>query len=153
MRNILVLLIFFIISSSLVAIETKTISIFYKNRKPSLKVLTRVDSLLAAYEENYTIKKYDIEAEDNLELIRDFDLPETHFPFAILIGKSFTANIEDRSVSFIHFPLFMHGIGRHEGNWSLEDLEKALRNNSLLNADNILIELEEEDEISTCGDE
>lgn len=153
MRNILVLLIFFIISSSLVASETKTISIFYKNRKPSLKVLTRVDSLLAAYEENYTIKKYDIEAEDNLELIRDFGLPETHFPFAILIGKSFTANIEDRSVSFIHFPLFMHGIGRHEGNWSLEDLEKALRNNSLLNADNILIELEEEDEISTCGDE
>lgn len=152
MRNILVLLIFFIISSSLVASETKTISIFYKNRKPSLKVLTRVDSLLAAYEENYTIKKYDIEAEDNLELIRDFGLPETHFPFAILIGKSFTANIEDRSVSFIHFPLFMHGIGRHEGNWSLEDLEKALRNNSLLNADNILIELEEEDEISTCGD-
>jgi hypothetical protein len=40
----------------------------------------------------------------------------------------------------------MKGIGRHEGNWAIADLEAVLKDNSLLAEKNILPELKEEKE-------
>jgi len=34
----------------------------------------------------------------------------------------------------------MKGIGRHEGNWSMDDLDKVLKNNALLLDKNVLPE-------------
>lgn len=53
-------------------------------------------------------------------------------------------------VVFIGFPFFMHGIGRHEGNWSLKNLETALINNTILLDKNPVIEHTENKEHSEC---
>lgn len=106
--------------------------IFYKDKPPSQKVLVRVDSLLSRYSHKYSVKYYNIENENSQNMILKLGLPSTHFPFAIVINGSFTANIGGKTISFLHFPKFMHGIGRHEGNWSLEALILLLDDHKLL---------------------
>ncbi|MBS3741943.1 MAG: hypothetical protein KGY74_07485 [Candidatus Cloacimonetes bacterium] len=126
------------------------ISIFYKEKDPSQRVLTKVKPLLKDYAQSYEINYFNIEHEKNADIIKNMGLPETHFPVAVVIGDKFTAEIDDRIVSFVHFPLFMKGIGRHEGNWSLEDLRLVLENNDLLYDENILPVLDEESETTEC---
>lgn len=152
MRTLMIFTILVSLSSLLVAKETKTVTVFYKNRKPSLQTLSKVDSILTKHTSKYTVERYDIEDEKNLEIMRFHNLPDTHFPFAVLINGKFTANINEKQVSFIHFPDFMKGIGRHEGNWSIADFEKALINNDLLNEVNIFPILDEDEETSECED-
>ncbi len=130
------------------------IHVFYKNRTPSLKVLDAVKELLDGYNDNYEIIFLDIEDELNFDLISKFNLPETHLPFAVVIDGKYTAINKDKElISFVHFPLFMKGIGRHEGNWSLDDLSNALNDNTLLLEQNILPELNEDEETTQCEDE
>lgn len=141
------------ITMLLLAAEKPEISIFYKNKKPSQQVLTKVDSLLKSYKNFYRINYYYIEDKKNTGLIKILELPQTHFPFAFAIDGKFTAKLENRTVSFVHFPKFMQGIGRHEGNWSLPDLEKVLKHNELLSKKNILPELDESSNNSDCEGE
>jgi hypothetical protein len=138
------------ISSALMASTKTSVSVFYKEKKPSQQVLTKAKSLLKNYSQSYKIQFYNIENDQNAEVIKKLGLPETHFPFAVVIGDKFTAEINERIVSFIHFPFFMKGIGRHEGNWSLLDLQLVLENNKLLYDENILPILDEENETSEC---
>ncbi len=140
------------LASILSASEKLSISVFYKEKKPSQQVLAKVDSLLNNYLDSYQVQYYNIEDTKNTAVINELGLPATHFPFAIVIDGKFTAEIEDKTISFIHFPLFMKGIGRHEGNWSLDDLQKVLENNKLLADENILPVLAEENEESECED-
>ncbi|MCD4651689.1 MAG: hypothetical protein K8S56_07895 [Candidatus Cloacimonetes bacterium] len=129
----------------------KTVEVFHKNKKPSLETLAKTNDILNQYKEKYEITYYDIEDSVNIELIRKYDLPETHFPFAVVIDGKFSAMIDSTKRDFVHFPLFMKGIGRHEGNWSLSHLETALKDNALLLEEHILPELEEEE--SECEGE
>lgn len=119
------------------------IHVFYKNKRPSQKALGKINEALDNFRDRYAVHYHDIEDEANAELIQSFGLPSTHFPVAVVIEGKFTARFGDRIASFVHFPSFMHGIGRHEGNWSISDLEAALEDNSLLLDENILPELEE----------
>lgn len=120
------------------------IHVFNKNKGPSQKALEKINAALDNYRAQYEIRYHDIEDEANLELIESFGLPSTHFPVAVVIDGKFTVQIGDRTASLVHFPDFMHGIGRHEGNWSISDLEAALQDNSLLLDKNILPELAED---------
>lgn len=126
--------------------------VFYKERPPSLQVLEKVKDLLINFQEGYEIKYYNIEEEENEHLLEKYSFPGTHFPFAIVINDRYTAKIKDRLVSFIHFPHFMKGIGRHEGNWSLSDLKTVLEDNSLLHSENILPVLDKSEQTTSCED-
>jgi len=139
-----------ILSNNLLANEKVTISIFYKDKKPSEQVLEKINQLLEQFKDSYQINYYLIEDQKNMDIITQFGLPSTHFPFSVVINGKFTANIDDKVVSFVHFPLFMKGIGRHEGNWSIADLEKVLYDNSLLLEENILPTLEDDSNSSEC---
>ena len=139
-----------ILSNNLLANDKVTISIFYKDKKPSEQVLEKINQLLEQFKDSYQINYYLIEDQKNTDIITQFGLPSTHFPFSVVINGKFTANIDDKVVSFVHFPLFMKGIGRHEGNWSIADLEKVLYDNSLLLEENILPTLEEDSNSSEC---
>ncbi len=123
-----------------------TIEVFHKNREPSLQTLEKANVVLDKYKDKYEIFYYVITDSINVDLIRKYNLPDTHFPFAIVINGRFSANINNKKIDFVHFPLFMRGIGRHEGNWSLDDLEKVLYDNSILLDKNILSEEEGNDE-------
>lgn len=126
------------------------IRVFYKNKKPSQKTLVKINETLDNFRDLYEIHYHDIEDEINRELIQSLGLPSTHFPVAVVIEGKFTAKFGDRIASFVHFPDFMHGIGRHEGNWSIADLEAALQNNALLLEENILPEIAEGETEGEC---
>lgn len=135
------------------AAEKPEVLIFYKNKKPSQQVLTEVDSLLQNYETSYSIIRYDIEDEQNAEIINRLGLPQAHFPFAVVIEGKYSAEISGRNIAFVHFPIFMHGIGRHEGNWSLIDLKLVLEKSYLLADENLLPIMGESSSTSDCDDD
>ncbi len=128
------------------AIDRMKVSVFYKERKPSLRVLEKVKPIMEAFAEKYEATYYNIEDEKNAELIKELGLPGTHFPFAVIVEGKFTAKIVDEVVSFIEFPKFMHGIGRHEGNWSLEQLKFVLEGETAFLEKNILPEHDDDHE-------
>ena len=153
LKFILIIVIFtMILSINLSANEKEIISIFYKDKKPSQQVLEKINEFLEQFKDSYQINYYLIEDQKNTNIITQFGLPSTHFPFSVVINGKFTARIDDKVISFVHFPLFMKGIGRHEGNWSIADLEQVLNDNSLLLEENILPILEEDKNDSECED-
>lgn len=115
------------------------IDVFYKNRTPSQKTLEQVKPVLEQFSDRYTIRYHDIEAPTTEPLIEQFGLPDTHFPFAIVFNGIYSARMGDEKILFVEFPTFMAGIGRHEGNWSLEHLKMVLEYNSLLTSENFEI--------------
>ena len=127
-----------------------TVDLFHKNMPPSLETLERVDSVLAVFEDAVRVSYHLITDPAEAELISAHGLPQTHFPFAVVVGGSFSAELEGRRVDFVHFPLLMHGIGRHEGNWSLEDLAAVLADPSLMLEESTLPDIEEGE---ACPDE
>lgn len=130
----------------------KEVSIFYKERPPSLQVLEKVKKTLGQFESQYKISYYNIEDAKNADLINGLGLPSTHFPFAVVINGHWTAKIENEIISFVHFPLFMKGIGRHEGNWSIAYMNMVLKDNTLLHHENILPVLDKSAQTTSCAD-
>jgi len=141
--NILLLVLLALpVSSGEVSIST--IQVFYKNMPPSLETLGRVIEVLEEYTDPYEVTYHHITDDSTADLIEQYNLPDTHFPFAVVINGGYSALINREKIDFVHFPLFMHGIGRHEGNWSMEYLELVLDDNTLLMDENILPVLDEE---------
>jgi len=132
--------------SVIFAQESKMVNIdvFFKNQKPSQQALAEINKVLENYKASSKISYYLITDSANAEIIAKYGLPATHFPVAVVIDGKFNAKIKDKTVSFVHFPDFMAGIGRHEGNWSIADLTLVLQDNSLLLEKNILPVLKEE---------
>ena len=122
-----------------------TIDVFHKDKKLSLQTLEEVNLILNKYKDNYEISYYDILDSVNISLIRKYNLPETHFPFAVVINGKYSAHIQNIKIDFVQFPLFMQGIGRHQGNWTLKDLKAALKDNSILIEENTLPVAKNED--------
>jgi len=108
------------------------LEVFYKEMPPSLETLAAVDSVLAALGEEWTVFRWVITDPAAAERIEACGLPDTHFPFALVLNGSYSAMIDGERIDFVHFPLFMHGIGRHEGNWSLDHLRRVLEDPGLL---------------------
>ena len=129
-----------------------TIEVFYKNMFPSLETLYRTIEVLDHFSDEYEITYHLITDSATADLIQQYNLPDTHFPFAIVINGRYSTVIDGEKIDFVHFPFFMHGIGRHEGNWSMEYLELVLNDNTLLMDENILPVLDEEGD-TPCPDE
>lgn len=149
-------LIFLLMVTSLflnMSFAERTVQVFHRNMPPSLETLAKADSVLSLFMDDYEITYHLITDPDEAGLISSKGLPSTHFPFAVLINGEFFAEIDGDTVVFVHFPLFMRGIGRHEGNWSMEYLSAVLRDNSLLLDNGVLPELEEEEEEEVCPGE
>jgi hypothetical protein len=151
MKFILIVL-FIVITACVGAVEKGDVTIFYKQKRPSLMVKAKIDTMLATYTDKYDVNYFNIEEEASQTKIHEYGLPETHFPFAILINGKYTAKIDDKEVAFVHFPRFMHGIGRHEADWTIADVEKVLNDNSLLAEKNILPEHDHSEHTSDCED-
>lgn len=130
-----------------------TVDVFHKNRPPALKALAKTDSILTECGGQFEIVHHLITEEETEPLIEKFGLPSSHFPFAIVINGSFSAMVGNEKIDFVHFPLFMHGIGRHEGNWSMEHLKLVLRDTTLLMEKSVLPVLDEEGDSKCPGED
>ena len=126
--------------------QVNCIDVFYKEMPPSLETLEQVDSVLAEFSDEWVIGYHIITDTASVDLIRLYNLPDTHFPFAVVINGRYSAMVGGEKIDFVHFPLFMHGIGRHEGNWSMTLLRQVLDDPSLLMEENHLEELDDSGE-------
>ena len=130
-----------------------TIDVFYKEMPPSLQTLEQTNAVLADFAEEYDIAYHLITDTASSELIQQYNLPGSHFPFAIVVNGKYSAAMNGETIYFVHFPIFMHGIGRHEGNWSMDLLRTVLTDSSLLNDENVLPVLDESEETTECSGE
>lgn len=144
---------FLLTLSALLTTNQTTIEVFYKEMPPSLQVLEEVNKTLSSLDDNYLVNYHIITDTTSIELIQQYNLPGTHFPFAIVINGKYSATINEETIYFVHFPLFMHGIGRHEGNWSIEHLQQVLTQTTLLIDENTLPILDESTETTECQGE
>jgi hypothetical protein len=119
---------------------SRTVEVFYKEKEPSLRTLERTRAVLQEHERNLKVSYYIITEPENKELLRKYNFPENHFPFAVVVDGKYTASIDGRLVHFVDFPLFMKGIGRHEGDWSMDDLARVLTDREMLLDKNVLPE-------------
>ncbi len=133
-------------------ISIGTIEVFHKSMPPSLETLEETNIVLADFTDDFEITYHLITDSASADLIRMYSLPDTHFPFAVVINGRYSALIGEEKIDFVHFPLFMHGIGRHEGNWSMEYLELVLNDIALLMDENNLPVLDDEGD-TPCPDE
>lgn len=113
-----------------------TIKVFYKEKAPSMETCARIRTFLDTWKNNFSISYFLITDKSNHKMITELKLPIEHFPFALAINGKTSAEIDGQTIVFAHFPDFMHHIGKHRGNWTLEHLEKVLRNTDLLLPDN-----------------
>ena len=145
------LLLFSLIALPITSLNT--VDVFYKEMPPSLQTLEMVNTVLSEFADEFEIEYYLITDTSSSELIQQYNLPGTHFPFAVAVNGKYCATINEEVIYFVHFPLFMHGIGRHEGNWSMDLLRRVLTEASLLNEQNTLPILIETDESTECQGE
>ena len=134
------------------AVQT-TVEVFYKEMPPSLQALEEVNKILNNLNGNYLTTYHLITDTASSNIIQHYNLPGSHFPFAVVINGKYSATINENTIYFVHFPLFMRGIGRHEGNWSMEHLQQVLADTTLLINENTLPVLDESDETTECEGE
>lgn len=146
-------LLLFSLTALQISLNPNTIDVFHKEMPPSLQTLEATNAVLAEFSDEYEIAYHLITDTASSELIRQYNLPGTHFPFAITVNGKYSAAISGETIYFVHFPVFMHGIGRHEGNWSLDHLKQVLGDTSLLIDENIPPVLDESEETTECPDE
>lgn len=130
-----------------------TVEVFYKELPPSLETLGQVNEVLAEFVEEYEITYHIITDSTSAALIRLYNLPDTHFPFAVVVNGRYSAVLGGEKIDFVHFPLFMQGIGRHEGNWSMIHLRQVLCDTSLLMDENTIAELDGSGETECLGED
>ncbi len=132
--------------------SVNSVDVFYKEYPPSLETLEQTNEVLGEFTD-FEITYHIITDSASADLIQLYNLPDTHFPFAVIVNGRYSAMIEGEKIDFVHFPLFMQGIGRHEGNWSMTHLRMVLSDTSLLMDENTLIELDESGETECLGED
>lgn len=110
----------------------KVILVFYKKQPPSLQIHSVISEFLDDYTDQYVVEYFLITDPDQKQTIESLGLSTDHLPVAIAINGKTSAMIDEEVIVFANFPDFMHHIGRHPGNWTLEHLQRVLYDNTLL---------------------
>lgn len=116
------------------------IQVFYKEQPPSLQTYERVKTFLASYLDTHEIHYLLMTEPQNAALMQELGLPTEHFPFGLAIAGKTSATIDGATIVFARFPDFMHHLGRHQGNWTLDHLAAVLRDPTLLRPENPQLE-------------
>ncbi len=116
--------------------DQPVIEVFYKDQQPSMETLTQVKSFLNARKDNLVVRYLDMDDTANAGKMKAMGFPAEHFPFGIAIDGKTSARIGDKTIVFANFPDFMHHIGRHQGNWTLDHLTQALKNPAIMLPEN-----------------
>ncbi len=113
--------------------------VFYKEQPPSLQTHSVISEFLDNYTDQYIVEYGLITDPDQKQIIESLGLSTDHLPVAIAINGKTSAMIDGEVVVFTNFPDFMHHIGRHPGNWTLDHLQRVLNDNTLLLDENPVI--------------
>ncbi len=106
--------------SSPVAVE-----IAYRNHPPVQAVLADVDKLLAKYDKQVKVTRYDVDTPEGTAFLKKNNLTgET--VLAIFVGGSMAYQKSDQQVQFVSFPVGKGTAMTKAGNWTVDDLDAAL---------------------------
>jgi hypothetical protein len=119
--------------------DNSLIQVFYKDKENSLNTLEQIRPFLERFSNDYEIQYLNSTDAENEVLVKSMGFPLEHFPFGIAINGKTSALINGDTIIFANFPDFMHHLGKHPGNWTLQHLEAVLHSNELLLSENIVI--------------
>ncbi len=117
----------------------QVIWVFFKEQPPSLQAHSVISEFLDDYTDQYVVEYRLITDPDQKQTIESLGLSTEHLPVAIAINGKTSAMIDGELIVFANFPDFMHHIGRHPGNWTLDHLQRVLDDNTLLLNENPVI--------------
>ncbi len=103
-----------------------TVEIVFLNHPTIRKVLTQVDSTLAAYGDKVNVTRYDFDTPEG-EAFAEKKSLSGHVPLAIFVNGSQTFDLNGRKVTFESFP---EGAGTGvvpDGAWTVADLDAVLK--------------------------
>jgi hypothetical protein len=101
------------------------IEIAYRGHPPVKAVLTDVDQLLAKYDQQLKVSRYDVDTPEGEAFLKDKKVTGPTV-LAIFINDTMTYTADDKSVEFFSFPVGKGTAMTAAGNWTLEDLDAAL---------------------------
>ncbi len=103
-----------------------TVEIVFLNHPTIRKVLTQVDSTLAAYGDKVSVTRYDFDTPEGAAFAKKKGL-SGHIPLAIFVNGLQTFGVNGRQVTFESFP---QGAGTGvvpDGAWTVADLDAVLK--------------------------
>ncbi len=106
--------------SSVVKVE-----IAYRGHPPVLAVLKDVDTLLAKYDQQLKVSRYDVDTPEGEAFLKGHKITDPTV-LAIFIDGSMAYQQSNTTVEFFSFPVGRGTEMTAAGNWTLEDLDAAL---------------------------
>ena len=101
------------------------VEIAYRNHPPVREVLTDVDKLLAKYDKQVKVTRYDIDTPEGEAFLNKMKVTDPTV-LAVFIDGSLAFQQGEQQVQFISFPVGKGTAMTKAGNWTLEDLDAAL---------------------------
>ncbi|OPL17724.1 MAG: hypothetical protein AVO35_08655 [Candidatus Aegiribacteria sp. MLS_C] len=109
-----------------------SVEVFYGNGLPSLEALQLTSDLLEDFEGFFTVDFLPVDDPWSEHLLMRYGLSVDSLCFSVVVNGSHLALMDGDTVDFRDMPVRMHGTGGPEGDWTLMQLERVLRDNSLL---------------------
>lgn len=101
------------------------IEIFYLPHRPALEVVSKVEKVVADFD-NIVIKKYNFEDPDTDKLLKKYDLAG-HTPVAIFINGQNNFTVKGQEISLRNFPKGDAFVPMFAGSWDYSDLHIILQ--------------------------
>jgi hypothetical protein len=101
------------------------VEIAYRGHPPVKAVLADVDQLLAKYDQQVKVSRYDVDTPEGEAFLKDKKVTDPTV-LAIFINDTMTYTAGDKTVKFFSFPVGKGTAMTAAGDWTLEDLDAAL---------------------------
>jgi hypothetical protein len=101
------------------------VEIAYLNHPPVQAVLVDVNKVLAKYEKQLQVTRYDIGTPEGAAFLKNKNLNQGSV-LAIFVNGSIAYQKSDQQVQFISFPVGKGTAMMRAGNWTVDDLDAAL---------------------------
>lgn len=111
---------------------TGSVEVFYGNGLPSLEALQLTSDMLEGFEGFYRVDFLSVGEPWSEHLLEMYGLAGDSLCFSVVVNGSHLALMDGDTVDFRDLPVRMHGTGGPEGDWTLMQLERVLRDNSML---------------------
>jgi len=105
--------------------KSVNVEIAYRGHPPVKAVLTDVDKLLAKYDQQVKVTRYDVDTPEGEKFLKSKEITGPAV-LAIFIDDSMMYQGGSEEVQFFSFPVGKGTAMTAAGNWTLEDLDAAL---------------------------
>jgi hypothetical protein len=102
-----------------------TLDVVHLDHPPVRSALTKVDEIVAKYQNDLVVRKVDAETDDGRALA-ERNGATGHVAILLLLNGKPEAEVDGRTVRFEGFPEGASPIKSAQGSWALDQLDKAL---------------------------